>query len=156
MTGSPYCISINTRIWYYFFLHRWLVPDKTFNLYKSTVCWKNRWINYFIMYKKFINVVILFLISLDIVVRRLLNVLLFGVILEILESPHAFLIFLLYGRSIAIYSCNDLLESNLNQIRTIKHLKITLWEYTYGLPRFFFLPSFFDQDYRTNQIQNTN
>ncbi len=32
--------------------------------------------------------------------------------------------------------CNALLESILNQIRTIKHLKITVGEYTYGLPRF--------------------
>jgi hypothetical protein len=30
------------------------------------------------------------------------------------------------------------LESTLNQTLTIKHLKITVGEYTYGLPRFFF------------------
>jgi hypothetical protein len=33
--------------------------------------------------------------------------------------------------------CNALLESNLNHILTIKHLRITVGEYTYGLPRFF-------------------
>ncbi len=32
--------------------------------------------------------------------------------------------------------CNALLESSLNHILTIKHLKITVGEYTYGLPRF--------------------
>src|SRR5215217_613917 len=85
---------------------------------------------------------ILFLISSDIVVRRLSNVLLLG----ILDSPHPFITFLLYDRSIARYSCNDLLESNLNQIRTTKHLRITVGEYTYGLPRFFFLLSCFDHD----------
>ena len=34
--------------------------------------------------------------------------------------------------------CNALLESILNHILTIKHLKITVGEYTYGLPRFLF------------------
>ena len=69
-------------------------------------------------------VVILFLISLDIVARRLSNVLLHG----ILDSPHPFITFLLYDKSIARYSCNALFESNLNQIRTTKHLKITVGE----------------------------
>ncbi len=32
--------------------------------------------------------------------------------------------------------CNALFESILNHILTIKHLKITVGEYTYGLPRF--------------------
>jgi hypothetical protein len=32
--------------------------------------------------------------------------------------------------------CKALLESILNQIRVIKHLKIMVGEYTYGLPRF--------------------
>ncbi len=32
--------------------------------------------------------------------------------------------------------CNALLESILNHILTIKHLKITVGEYTYGLPSF--------------------
>jgi len=32
--------------------------------------------------------------------------------------------------------CKALLESILNQIRAIKHLKIVVGEYTYGLPRF--------------------
>ena len=32
--------------------------------------------------------------------------------------------------------CNPLLESILNHILTIKHLTITVGEYTYGLPRF--------------------
>ncbi len=31
---------------------------------------------------------------------------------------------------------NALLESSWNHIFTIKHLKITVGEYTYGLPRF--------------------
>jgi hypothetical protein len=32
--------------------------------------------------------------------------------------------------------CKALLESILNHILTIKHLRITVGEYTYGLPRF--------------------
>ncbi len=32
--------------------------------------------------------------------------------------------------------CNPLFESILNHILTIKHLRITVGEYTYGLPRF--------------------
>ena len=32
--------------------------------------------------------------------------------------------------------CNALLEPILNHILTIKHLKIMVGEYTYGLPRF--------------------
>ncbi len=32
--------------------------------------------------------------------------------------------------------CNALFESILNHNLTIKHLKITVGEYTYGLPRF--------------------
>jgi hypothetical protein len=32
--------------------------------------------------------------------------------------------------------CNALLESSLNHILTIKHLRITVGEYTYGLPSF--------------------
>ncbi|MER5174835.1 MAG: hypothetical protein ABJB76_11180 [Candidatus Nitrosocosmicus sp.] len=32
--------------------------------------------------------------------------------------------------------CNPLLESSLNHVLAIKHLKITVGEYTYGLPRF--------------------
>ena len=34
-------------------------------------------------------------------------------------------------------ACNPLLESRRNHILTIKHLRITVGEYTYGLPRFF-------------------
>ncbi|HXT84654.1 MAG TPA: hypothetical protein VN704_10075 [Verrucomicrobiae bacterium] len=33
--------------------------------------------------------------------------------------------------------CNPLWESNLNHILTIRHLRITVGEHTYGLPRFF-------------------
>ena len=33
--------------------------------------------------------------------------------------------------------CNALFESSRNHILTIKHLRITVGEYTYGLPRFF-------------------
>ena len=69
-------------------------------------------------------VVILILISPDNVARRLSNVRLLG----ILDSPHTLITFLLYGISIARYSCNALLESNLNHIRTTKHLKITVGE----------------------------
>mgnify|MGYP003433154296 CR=1 FL=1 len=69
-------------------------------------------------------VVILFLISPDIVARRLSSVRLLG----ILDNPHTLITFLLYGISIARYSCNALLESNLNHIRTTKHLKITVGE----------------------------
>src|SRR5574342_544305 len=66
--------------------------------------------------------VILFLISADIVTRRLSKVLLLGT----LDNPHPFIIFLLYGISIERYSCNALLESNRNHIRTTKHLRITV------------------------------
>src|SRR5215204_3075284 len=67
---------------------------------------------------------ILFLISLDIVAIRLSNVRL----LDILDSQHPLITFLLYGISIARYSCNALLESNRNHIRTTKHLRITVGE----------------------------
>ena len=43
----------------------------------------------------------------------------------------------LYRQSMLRKVCNPLLESNLNHILTIKHLRITVGEHTYGLPRFF-------------------
>ncbi len=42
----------------------------------------------------------------------------------------------LYSQSMLRKICNALLESSLNHILTIKHLKIIVGEYTYGLPRF--------------------
>ncbi len=46
---------------------------------------------------------------------------------------------LVYGyteQSIIRKVCKALFESILNHILTIKHLRITVGEYTYGLPRF--------------------
>ena len=98
------------------------MPDRTFSLDKSISAEITDGSIILSRTKSSLIVVILFLISLDMVARRLSNVLLLG----ILDSPHRFITFLLYDRSIARYSCNDLLESNLNHIRTIKHLKITV------------------------------
>ncbi|MER5174735.1 MAG: hypothetical protein ABJB76_11945 [Candidatus Nitrosocosmicus sp.] len=51
--------------------------------------------------------------------------------------PHARASLLLYGQSIFKKICKALLESILNHILTIKHLKIAIGgEYAYGLPRF--------------------
>ncbi len=48
--------------------------------------------------------------------------------------------------------CNTLLESSLNHILTIKHLKITVGgEYTYGLPRGGFLFETVGQDMQPNK-----
>jgi hypothetical protein len=44
----------------------------------------------------------------------------------------------LYLQSIIRKVCNVLFESILNHNLTIKHLRITVGEYTYGLPRFLF------------------
>ena len=70
--------------------------------------------------------VILSLISTEIVFNLLSNVLLLGG--DNVDIPHAFITFLLYCRSVEKYSCNALFESSLNQIRTIKHLIITVVE----------------------------
>ena len=71
--------------------------------------------------------VILSLITTEIVFNLLSNVLLFGG--DNSDIPHAFITFLLYGRSVVEkYSCNALFESSLNHIRTIKHLIITVVE----------------------------
>ena len=42
----------------------------------------------------------------------------------------------LYRQSMLRKICNAFFESILNHILTIKHLKITVGEYIYGLPRF--------------------
>src|SRR5688500_14290962 len=65
-------------------------------------------------------VVILFLISSDIVGSHLSNILLFLVSFLRVHMPSYLSV--IGGRSIAMHSCNDLLESNLNHIRTTKHL----------------------------------
>ena len=67
------------------------------------------------------------------VFNRLSNVRLLGIV----TRPQAPASLWLYLQSILRKICNALLESNLNHIRTIKHLKIMVGEYTYGLPRFF-------------------
>ena len=52
-------------------------------------------------------------------------------------KPQAIASLLLYRQqSMLRKRCNALFESILNHIFTIKHLKITVGEYTYGLPRF--------------------
>ena len=56
-------------------------------------------------------------------------------LLGIVKRPQASASLRLYGQSISKNACKVLLESILNHILTIKHLKITVGEYTYGLPR---------------------
>ena len=54
----------------------------------------------------------------------------------IVTRPQAIASLRLYRQSMLRKICNALFESSLNHILTIKHLKITVGEYTYGLPRF--------------------
>jgi hypothetical protein len=75
---------------------------------------------------------ILSFISVEMVFNRLSNVRLLGID----TRPQANASLWLYRQSMLRKICNVLLESNLNHILTIKHLKITVGEYTYGLPRF--------------------
>ncbi len=70
--------------------------------------------------------------SVEMVFNRLSNVRLHGIVIR----PQAIASLRLYRQSMLRKVCNALLESILNHIRTIKHLKITVGEYTYGLPRF--------------------
>jgi hypothetical protein len=72
-------------------------------------------------------------ISLEMVFNRLSNV---RLLLGMDTSPQAIASLRLYRQSMLRKICNALLESILNHILTIKHLKITVGEYTYGLPRF--------------------
>jgi hypothetical protein len=51
-------------------------------------------------------------------------------------NPQANASLWLYRQSMLRKICNALLESILNHILTIKHLKIMVGEYIYGLPRF--------------------
>jgi hypothetical protein len=51
-------------------------------------------------------------------------------------DPQANASFWLNWKSVLRKVCNALLESNLNHNLAIKHLKIMVVEYTYGLPRF--------------------
>src|SRR5678809_674058 len=46
------------------------------------------------------------------------------------DNPHALFTFLLYDRSTERKLCNDLFESSLNHIRTMKHWIIVVGEYT--------------------------
>ncbi len=77
---------------------------------------------------------ILCLISVEIVFSLLSNVRLLGIFIK----PQAIASLWLYRQSTLRKICNALLESILNHILTIKHLKIIVGEYTYGLPRFLF------------------
>ncbi len=77
---------------------------------------------------------ILCLISVEIVFNLLSNVRLLGIFIK----PQAIASLWLYRQSTLRKICNALLESILNHILTIKHLKIIVGEYTYGLPRFLF------------------
>ena len=76
---------------------------------------------------------ILSFISVEMVFNLLSNVCLH----DIVTRPQAIASLWLYRQSNSRKVCNALLESILNHTRTIKHLKITVGEYTYGLPRFF-------------------
>ncbi len=77
---------------------------------------------------------ILCLISVDRVFNRLSNVRLLGID----TRPQAIASLWLYKQFMLRKICNALLELILNHILTIKHLTITVGEYTYGLPRFLF------------------
>jgi len=69
------------------------------------------------------------LISVEKIFNRLSKVRLFGRY-DSADKPQAFIIFLLSGSPIERKWCNDLFESSLNHIRTMKHRIITVWEYT--------------------------
>ncbi len=75
---------------------------------------------------------ILCLTSVEIVFNRLSNVRLLGIFIR----PQASASLWVYRQSMLRKVCNPLFESILNHILTIKHLRITVGEYTYGLPRF--------------------
>ncbi len=75
---------------------------------------------------------ILSFIFVEMVFNRLSNVRLLGIFIR----PQATASLWLYRQSMLRKICNALLESILNHILTIKHLKIMVGEYTYGLPRF--------------------
>ncbi len=75
---------------------------------------------------------ILSFISVDMVFNRLSNVRLLGIFIR----PQASASLWVYRHSMLRKVCNALFESILNHILTIKHLRITVGEYTYGLPRF--------------------
>ncbi len=77
---------------------------------------------------------ILCLISVEIVFSLLSNVRLLGIFIR----PQAIASLWLYRQSKMRKVCKALFESILNHNLTIKHLKITVGEYTYGLPRFLF------------------
>ena len=77
-------------------------------------------------------VAILCLISIEMVFSLLSNVRLLGIV----TRPQANASLRLYRQSKLRKICNALFESILNHILTIKHLRITVGEYTYGLPRF--------------------
>src|SRR4051794_4504136 len=81
---------------------------------------------------KFPIVDILCLISVEIAFNRLSNVRLLGMD----TNPQANASLWLYRQSMLRKICNALLESSRNHNLTIKHLKIMVGEYTYGLPRF--------------------
>ena len=70
-------------------------------------------------------------ISVEMVFSLLSKVRLLGIV----KRPQASASLRLYWQSISKNACKVLLESILNHILTTKHLKITVGEYTYGLPR---------------------
>ncbi len=82
--------------------------------------------------KRYPIVDILSFISVDMVFNRLSNVRLLGIFIR----PQASASLWVYRQSMLRKVCNPLFESILNHILTIKHLRITVGEYTYGLPRF--------------------
>ena len=52
--------------------------------------------------------------------------------------------------------CNALLKSSRNHNLTMKHLKITVGEYTYGLPRFRGISSYGIQPIRYRMLKRMN
>ena len=134
ITKSLHCISINIMMYSYSINHRRCMTDISFSIHKkSTVCLEKIYESIILSYKKiFSNVVILFLISSDIVTSHLSIILPFGLILK---SSHTHFISPLYSIFIEMYLSNDLLESNLNNIRTTKHHRIKVGKSTYDLPR---------------------
>ncbi|MER5174578.1 MAG: hypothetical protein ABJB76_07260 [Candidatus Nitrosocosmicus sp.] len=71
--------------------------------------------------------------SIEMVFNRRSNV---RLLLGIVTRPHDSASLRLYRQSMLRKVCNALLESIFNHILTIKHLTITVGEYSYGLPRF--------------------
>ena len=133
MTVSPPCICIDARTRYYPFLH---MDDSchtwpfAFSRVLSIAVIKGS-TKPSVTNRYPISDILPFT-SVEIVFNRLSKVRLQGIVIR----PQASTSLRLYWQSTLRKVCNALFESILNHILTIKHLKITVGEYTYGLPRF--------------------